>query len=83
MTRETTKDQLLDAEPPVLLGSLQGERTRALKKLVQLILEGLKHGFFECTVVCDVIKGQKRRLVIKAGVSHQFIIPLEEIEIHT
>jgi hypothetical protein len=83
MTRERTRNQVLDAEPSVVIGAVQGERTRALKKLVQVVLEGLKHGFFECTVVCDVIKGQKRRLVIKAGVSHQFVIPLEEIENYT
>ena len=82
MTRETTKDELLDAEPSAVVSSVQGERTRAFKKLLQLVLEGLKHGFFECTVVCEVIQGQKRRLVIKAGVSHQFIIPLEEIDSH-
>ncbi len=77
MTRETIDDQL-DAEP-----STGEESRRALKKLEQIVLEGLRHGFFECMVVSEVVKGQKRRLVIKAGVSHQFIIPLEEIESHT
>lgn len=55
------------------------ECRRALKKLEQVVLDGLRHGHFEYTVVCDVINGKKRRLVIKAGVSHQFVIPLEEL----
>ena len=74
MTRETTSDRILDAVP-----TTGGECKRALKKLEQIVIEGLRHGFFECTVACDIIKGEKRRLLIKAGVSHQFIIPMEEI----
>ena len=51
-----------------------------LKKLQQVVVAGLKHGHFEYSLVCEITNGQKRRLVLKAGVSHQFIIPLEEIE---
>jgi hypothetical protein len=61
-------------------GTDDGQRTRAIKKLQQVVLEGLQHGFFDYRIVCEVIKGQKRRLVITAGKSHQFIIPLEELE---
>jgi hypothetical protein len=75
MTREAIDDYLPDTEP-----SASGESRRALKKLEQIVLEGLRHGFFEYTVVCEAIKGRNRRLVIKAGVSHQFVIPIEEIE---
>jgi hypothetical protein len=82
MARETTKDDLIETESSVGIAA-DGECMRALKKLQQVVIEGLKHGHFEYSVVCDIIKGRKRRLVIKAGVSHQFIIPLEEIESHT
>ncbi len=75
MTRETIDNHLLDTEP-----STCGECERALKELQQLVIGGLRHGFFECTVVCEVINGQKRRLVIKAGQSYRFVIPKEEID---
>jgi hypothetical protein len=82
MARQTTKDDLI--EPESSIGSAaEGECMRALKMLQQVVVAGLKHGHFEYSVVCEVINGRKRRLVIKAGVSHQFIVPLEEIENHT
>jgi hypothetical protein len=82
MVRETAKDDLIETESSVGI-TMAGECMRAFKKLQQVVVAGLKHGHFEYSVVCEVINGRKRRLVIKAGVSHQFIIPLEEIESHT
>jgi hypothetical protein len=78
MTREA-RDQF-SIEPPVAISSANGEFIRALKKLQQIVIGGLQHGFFECTVTCEIISGQKRRFVIKAGESHQFTIPWEEID---
>jgi hypothetical protein len=77
-----TKESGLSKEPPTV-PSAAGECARALKKLEQLVVGGLRHGFFECTVVCEVTNGQKRRLVIKAGESHRYYIPIEEIEQHS
>jgi hypothetical protein len=82
MVRETAKDDLIETESSVGIAA-DGEFVRALKKLQQVVVAGLKHGHFEYSVVCEITTGRKRRLVIKAGVSHQFIIPLEEIENHT
>ena len=79
MARETTKDQL-STGPVVALSSANGEFMRVLKKLEEVLIGGLRHGFFECTVACEVINGQRRRLVIKAGESHQFTITREEID---
>jgi hypothetical protein len=81
MAREIAKNDLIETSSSVGIAA-DGECMRALKKLQQVVVAGLKHGHFEYAVVCEVINGQKRRLVIKAGVSHQFIIPLEEIENH-
>ena len=53
---------------------------RALQKLTQLILDGLRHGFFDCTVNIETTEKKKRCLLIKAGRSYKFIIPLEELE---
>jgi hypothetical protein len=79
MTHETPKDQF-SVEPAVALSSASGEFMRVLKKLEELLTGGLLHGFFECTVACEIISGQKRRVVIKAGESYQFVIPREEID---
>ena len=57
-----------------------GECNRALQKLEQLVLDGLRHGYFDCTVSIETINGKKRRLLIKAGRSYNFIITQEELE---
>jgi len=53
---------------------------RALGVLRDIVLQGLEHGFFEYTVVGEIIQGQKRRLVIKAGKSFQFVIAADELD---
>ena len=52
---------------------------KAMERLTQEVREGLRHGFFELTVTCDLMNGCKRRLTIKAGKNHRFTIPEEEI----
>ena len=47
--------------------------------LTELTLDGIRHGFFELGVTCEIVHGRKRRLVIKAGKSHQFTIAEEEL----
>ena len=51
----------------------------ALDRLRALLLEGLKHGFFEYSIACEVTNGGKRQLVIRAGKSHRFTIPEHEV----
>lgn len=51
----------------------------ALDRLAGLVVDGLKHGFFEFTLECEVGSGGKRHLVIRAGKSHKFTIPAEEL----
>jgi len=58
---------------------LEHELRQALQKLESEVREGLGHGFFELSVSCEVIKGGKRRLTIKAGKSYQFVIPAQEL----
>jgi hypothetical protein len=74
------KQYLSNTEQSVAESSKTSECKRALQKLEQLVLDGLRHGFFDCTVSIETIKEHKRRLVIKAGRSYSFIIPLEEAE---
>jgi len=51
----------------------------ALDRLEGLMVDGLKHGFFDCSIVCEIGSGGKRHLVIRAGKSHKFTIPAEEV----
>ncbi len=52
---------------------------RALDKLREIVWQGLEHGFFECTVIVESIQERKRRLLIKAGNSFQFVITADEL----
>jgi hypothetical protein len=51
----------------------------ALDELESQVMEGLKHGFFDYSVTCQIVSGGKRQLVLRAGKSHQFTIPQEEV----
>jgi hypothetical protein len=51
---------------------------RALSRIIAEIHDGLCHGFFEITVTCEVIGQERRRLILKAGKTHQFVIPKED-----
>ena len=51
----------------------------AFDRLVQILLEGLRHGHFRCTISSVIGKGNRRELVIEAGKSHKFTIPEEEL----
>lgn len=55
------------------------ELSRAFARLRQEFLEGLRHGFFDLAVSCEVISGRKRRLTIRAGKSHRFTISEDEL----
>jgi len=51
----------------------------AFDGLKEIIIDGLRHGFFEYSISGEIVKDHKRRLTIKAGKSHQFIIPEQEL----
>jgi hypothetical protein len=56
-----------------------GQVREALDRLEGLVVDGLKHGFFEYSIACEVANGSKRQLVIRAGMSHKFTIPEDEV----
>jgi hypothetical protein len=56
-----------------------GRTAEALAHLETVIIDGLGHGFFDCSITCEIIAGRKRQLVIRAGKSHKFIIPEDEL----
>jgi len=50
-----------------------------LKDLREIVLDGLRHGFFEYQITGEMLNENKRRLIIKAGKSHRFVISPEEL----
>ena len=54
-----------------------GQVREALDRLEGLVVEGLKHGFYN--YACEIANGGKRQLVICAGKSHKFTIPANEV----
>jgi hypothetical protein len=56
-----------------------GQTTAALAHIANLVLDGLRHGFFDCSINCEIGAGGKRHLLIRAGKSHKFIIPEDDL----
>ena len=59
--------------------AMSGQVSEALNRLEGLVVDGLKHGFFDYSIACEVANGGKRQLVIRAGKSHKFTIPEHEV----
>ena len=53
---------------------------QAMQELNTVIQDGLKHGFFDYRLTCEIVNGQKRRFVICAGKSYSFIIAEEALQ---
>jgi hypothetical protein len=51
----------------------------AFDRLTQVVLDGLRHGHFRCTISSGIGKEKRREFVIEAGKSHKFTIPEEEL----
>ena len=62
-----------------MIESITGTPRWALDKIIQEYVTGLRHGFFEITIKCEVIKEKKRELTVKAGKSHRYVVREEEI----
>ena len=56
-----------------------GQVREALDRLCSLVVDGLKHGFFDYSISCQIVNGGKRQLVIRAGKSHKFTIPEDDL----
>jgi len=46
----------------------------ALDLIEKLVVEGIKHGHFDYSIVCETGTGGRRLLIVKAGKSHKFSI---------
>lgn len=68
-----------DAPTPALISGHRGQFAEALRHVERVLTEGLHHGFFECSITCEIANGGRRQLVIRAGKSHKFTIPESEL----
>ena len=69
-----------DASAPPSQGRAYGQQLReVLDRIEVLIVEGLRHGFFDYSIACAIGKDGRRQLVIRAGKSHKFTIPEDEL----
>ena len=66
-------------DTPPFQRAKSGQVREALDRLEGLVVDGLKHGFFDYSIACEIGNGGKRHLVIRAGKSHKFTIPAEEV----
>ncbi len=56
-----------------------GHMREALDRLSDLVVDGLKHGFFDYSISCEVGNKGRRQFVIRAGKSHKFTIPEDDL----
>jgi hypothetical protein len=69
-----------DASAPSLEGRTYGRQLReALDRIEGLVVDGLRHGFFDYSIACEIGKDGRRQLLIRAGKSHKFTIPEDEL----
>jgi len=50
----------------------------ALQRVLAEIHAGLRHGYFEFSLTCEVVGHGRRRLILHAGKTYQFLIPEDE-----
>ena len=51
----------------------------AMARVTEIILDGLRHGFFEMSVSCDIEGGKRRVLTVKSGKSYRYNISFDQI----
>ena len=51
---------------------------RAVQRVLAEIYEGLRHGYFDFSLTCEVVSQDRRRLILRAGKSYQFVISKED-----
>lgn len=64
---------------PVPAPADSGALEEVLAHLERLLAEGLRHGFFEFSIRCEVKSHRRRELIITAGKSHKFYISEEDV----
>jgi hypothetical protein len=52
---------------------------RMIRHLNAIVLDGLKHGYFDCSISSELTNSGKRRVVIKSGKHYQFTIGEDDL----
>jgi hypothetical protein len=48
-------------------------------RLLQAVLDGLRHGHFRCAISSAIGKDKRREILIEVGKSHKFTVPEDEL----
>lgn len=56
-----------------------GQAREALCALLDVVSDGLRHGFFDFSLTCETVQGKKRVFTINAGKKFRFTIPEDQI----
>lgn len=51
----------------------------ALSHIEKVIVDGIRHGFFDYSITCEITSGGNRRVCVRSGKSYMFTIPEDEI----
>ncbi len=71
---------MLDKRIANLNESSLGPQTREVMECIEeVILDGLRHGHFQCRISSAIGNAGRRDLVVEAGKSHKFTIPKDEL----
>ena len=71
---------MLEKSPSLDAVETGGPQLReALDRMARIVLDGLCHGHFRCTIASVIGKNNRRDLVIEAGKSYKFTIPEEDL----
>jgi predicted hotdog family 3-hydroxylacyl-ACP dehydratase len=68
-----------DVSTPAPGAGRSGQFAEVLRHIEQVLTEGLRHGFFECSIAGETTNGGKRQVVVRAGKSHKFNLSKDEI----
>ena len=53
----------------------------AINHLTEVVMDGLRHGYFRCAITSAIGKNNRRDLVIEAGKSQKFTIPEDDLPV--
>ena len=53
----------------------------AINRLIEVVMDGLRHGHFRCAITSAIGKNNRRDLVIEAGKSQKFTIPEDDLPV--
>jgi hypothetical protein len=67
-----------DLEPDATV-TIGPQLRKALERIDQIVVDGLSHGHFRCTIFSGIGKNKRRELVMEAGKSHKFTIPEDDL----